>query len=106
MSDEPRDGGKLRLTDDGLEMPEMLRGYKGQFEVRTPQITAQLNTSEEGLPDTDFYDDVFAVYPEAGDYNDHIEEGQMVVSVRGGVPDTKFEIVDERTEDEVEEVTA
>lgn len=93
-----RDGGQLRLTDDGLEMPEMLRGYKGQFEIKTPNITGQINTTEEGLPDEDFYDGPIANYPEEGDYNDRLDEGEMIVQARG-YPNTKFEIVDERSEE-------
>lgn len=92
------DGGELCLTDGGIEMPDMLRGYQGQFEIRTPNITGQMNTTEEGLPDTDFYDGPIAAYPNAGDYNEHINEGEMVIQARGH-PDTKFTIVDERSEE-------
>lgn len=96
-----KDGGKLRLTDDGLEMPEMLKGYVGQFEMKTASITGQLETTDSGLPDAEFYDGVIAAYPEDGDYNAGISAGELVFQARG-YPDTRFRIVDERTEEDSE----
>jgi len=98
MSQEIKDGGTLRLTDEGIEMPEMLKGYVGQFEIRTGSITAQFNTTDQGLPESGYCDAVWGTYPEGGDYNATLDEGEMVVQVRG-YPDTKFEIVDERSEE-------
>lgn len=35
---------ELRLTDEGLEMPEFLKGYTGTFTMRTPSITGEFET--------------------------------------------------------------
>jgi len=70
----------LKLTDKGLEMPEFLRGYTGEFTIRTPNVTGELETTEDGLPDEDFYDGVIAVYPDAGDYHGDLQEGMMGLS--------------------------
>lgn len=99
MSQEIQDGGTLRLTDDGLEMPEPLKGYVGQFEIRTGAITGQINTTDEGMPTDDFYDGVIAVYPEGGDYNEGLDDGEIVFQIRGH-PDIKYTVIDERTEDD------
>jgi len=99
MSESVQDGGELRLTDEGIEMPEMLKGYVGQFEIKTNNITAQMNTTEAGLPEDDISDVVWATYPGSadGDYNNDIEHGEMVVQARG-YPATKFSVIDERDE--------
>jgi hypothetical protein len=91
-----RDGGTLRLTDDGIEMPEMLKGYVGQFEIKTATITAQFNTTEQGLPTDDYSDEVWATYPGDGGYHAHLDAGEMLIQCRGA-PDTLFEVVDERS---------
>lgn len=91
----------LRLTDEGIEMPDMLRGYKGQFHVRTADITGQFNTTESGLPDTEFWDGVIAVYPDDdGDYNPHLGPGLMEVYTTSKEESVVYEVKDERTEDE------
>ena len=91
----------LRLTDEGIEMPDMLRGYKGQFHIRTADITDQFNTTESGLPDTEFWDGVMAVYPDDdGDYNPHLGPGLIEVYTTSKAESKVFEVVDERTEDE------
>ncbi len=92
---------ELRLTDDGLEMPEVLKGHVGSFTIRTPSATAELETTEAGLPDTEFYDGIFATHPDAGEYHGDLREGLMAVSVPG-MPETVYEIIDERS-DEVSE---
>lgn len=90
---------KLRLTDEGLEMPDMLRGYVGQFHVRTADITGQFNTTESGLPDTEFWDGPLAVYPDDdGDYNPHLGPGLIEVYTTSREDSMIFEIIDERTE--------
>jgi len=94
-----RDGGTLRLTDEGIEMPEMLKGYVGQFEIKTPTITAQFNTTNSGLSTDDYSDTVWATYPGDGDYHAHLDAGEMIIQCRGH-PDTLFEIIDEREEEE------
>lgn len=97
-----QDGGVLRLTADGLEMPEMLKGYVGQFEIRTPTVTGQYSTTDRGLPDTEFYNGPIAYYPDAGDYNAHLDEGEIIVQARGH-RDTLFRIRDERADGDTDE---
>jgi hypothetical protein len=93
--------GTLRLTDEGIEMPDMLRGYQGQFHLRTADVTGQFDTTESGLPDTEFWDGVIAVYPDDdGDYNAHLGPGLMEIYTTSKAESTVFEVVDERTEDE------
>jgi len=86
----------LRLTDDGLEMPEFLRGYAGEFTIRTPGVTGEFETSEAGLPDVDFYDGVIAVYPSPGEYHGDLKAGRMGISTDEH-PETVYGIIDERT---------
>jgi len=89
----------LRLTDEGLELPEMLRGYVGSYTIRTADVTGSIETTDHGLPDADFYDGVLAIYPDDdGDYNSHLEAGLLSFETSDD-PETVFEIVDERTED-------
>lgn len=78
-------------------MPEMLRGYTGQFEMKVPNVTGQFNTTDSGLPDEEFWDGPLAVYPAEGTYHEHLDEGEMVLQCRG-YPNTLFQIVDEREE--------
>jgi len=99
MSSNINDGGTLELTDDGIEMPDMLKGYVGQFEIKTAKITAQFNTTDQGLSTDDYSDTVWAHYPESGDYNAGLAEGEMVIQARG-YPDTKFTIQDNREDNE------
>lgn len=90
---------ELLLTDEGLQMPDMLRGYVGQFHVRTADITGQYNTTESGLPDTDFWDGVLAVYPtDDGDYNPHLGPGLIEVYTTSRAESKVFKIVDKRTD--------
>lgn len=89
---------QLRLTDDGLEMPDFLRGYIGEFTMRTPNITDELETSDGGLPDTEFWDGILAEYPSEGDYHGDLREGLMALSTPGH-RETVYEIVDERTDE-------
>lgn len=89
----------LRLTDEGLEMPEMLRGYVGSFKVRTADITGEIQTTEHGLPDEEFYEGVLSVYPDDdGNYNPHLESGLMSFETADN-PERVFEIVDERSDE-------
>ena len=93
----------LLLTDEGLQMPDMLRGYVGQFHVKTADITGQYNTTDSGLPDTEFWDGVLAVYPEDdGDYNPHLGEGLIEVYLTNPDASKVFEVVDKRTEEDNE----
>jgi len=101
------DGGQLtadetlRLSDEGIELPGFLRGYTGTFTIRTGNVDAEYETTAAGLPDTGFYDGIIAVLPEDGDYNPHIPDGHMIITVPGG-PERCYEIVDERGGGEVE----
>ena len=94
----------LLLTDEGLQMPDMLRGYVGQFHVKTADITGQYNTTDSGLPDTEFWDGVLAVYPDDdGDYNPHLGEGLIEVYTTDKSASKVFEVVDKRTEEDNDE---
>jgi len=88
----------LRLTDDGLEMPDFLKGYVGEFTIRTPNVTGDLETSDAGMPEGDFSDGVIDVYPEGGDYHGDLEEGMLAISTDEH-GETVYEVVDERTEE-------
>ncbi len=93
---EPDD--TLRLTDNGLEMPDFLQGFVGEFTVRTPSLTGEFETTTHGLPESDFYDGIIAVYPESGDFHGDLEEGMLAISI----PEHRemiYEIDDQRTED-------
>lgn len=88
----------LKLTDKGLQMPTFLRGYVGEFTVRTPNVTGEVETTDDGLPDADFYDGVIAVYPSSGDYHGDLEEGMMGLSTTNH-RETVYKIIDCRDED-------
>lgn len=93
---EPDD--TLRLTDDGIEMPEMLRGYVGQWHIKTADVTGQLETTDEGLPDAEFYDGPIAVYPDDdGDYNPRLGPGLMEIYTTSEADSKVFRVIDERT---------
>ena len=87
----------LRLTDAGLELPEVLKGYVGEFQIRTPRRTGSFETTGAGLPDGDFYDGVIAVSPKAGTRHDDLDAGMMAISTAEH-RETVYEIIDERTE--------
>jgi len=87
----------LRLTDDGIEMPDFLRGYVGNFTIRTPSITGDMETTKHGLPDDQFYDGPIAAYPSEGDYNQDIPSGCMAISTEDH-PEIVFNITDERSD--------
>lgn len=89
---------QLRLTDEGIEMPEFLKGYSGKFQLRTADITGTMETTEAGLPETEFYEGLLNVYPDDdGDYNPDLAAGYMALSTP--VHDEMiYEVIDERTE--------
>jgi hypothetical protein len=97
---EPDD--TLELTDEGLEMPEFLKGYVGEFEIRTPSITAELETTAAGLPEDDYYDGIIVAYPDDGDYHGDLREGLMGISTDDH-RETVFEIIDKRTKEGADE---
>lgn len=88
----------LRLTDEGLEMPEFLKGYVGEFTMRTANVTGEFETSDAGLPESEFYDGLIAVYPEDGDYHGDLTAGLMGISTTEH-RETVYRIVDERTDE-------
>jgi len=89
----------LYLTDDGITMPEFLKGYVGEFTIRTPNVTGELETSDEGMPTDDVYDGIFAKYPKEGDYHGDLREGLLAISTPR-TPETVFEVIDKREEDD------
>lgn len=86
---------ELRLTDDGIEMPEFLKGYTGDFTARTPTVTGEFESSEHGLPETEFWDGIIAIYPESGDWHGDLEAGMMGLSTPEH-RETVYRIIDER----------
>ena len=90
--------GQLRLTDEGLELPEFLKGHVGEFTLKTADITGTYQTTDAGMPTDDFYDGPIAVYPDDdGDYNPELGPGYLAI----GTPEHGeeiFEIIDERTD--------
>lgn len=94
--------GTLRLTDEGIQMPDFLKGHVGSFTIRTADVTGELQTTEHGLPETDFYDGVIAIYPDDdGEYNPDLGPGLMAIETPQHGEDV-FEIIDERTHPEQE----
>jgi len=92
----------LQLTDDGIEMPEMLRGYTGEFTQRTADVTATLTTTDSGLPDVDVYDGIIAVYPsDDGDHNSHLREGLMSFETPEH-EEVVYRVIDDRTAPDAE----
>jgi len=87
----------LRLTDDGIEMPEFLKGFIGEFKIRTPNVTGEFETTPDGLPDEEYYDGVIAAYPEAGDYHSDLTEGVMAISTEDH-PEAVYQVLDSRSE--------
>lgn len=96
MSTQQEDVDTLELTDEGIEMPERLKGYVGQFEIKTPNVTAQFNTTEKGLTTDDYSDAVWGVYPDGGDYHDELDEGEMIIQARG-YSAKKYRVIDKRS---------
>ncbi len=90
--------GTLQLTDDGIELPEWLRGHTGSFTIQTGNIDGEYETTDTGLPDEQFYDGPIAAMPEGGDYNPHIPDGHMVITAPGE-PEWCYEIVEERSDE-------
>lgn len=93
--DDIRDGGVLRLTEDGIQMPDFLRGFSGTFMMFTPNVDGELETTEEGLPDVEYYDGIFAVDTNSGDYNEWLEAGDIAFETPNH-PVTRYTILDER----------
>ena len=89
---------ELRLTDEGLEMPEFLKGHVGDFTIRTPSITGEYETTDSGLPTDEFYDGPIAAMPGEGDYNSDVPAGHMAVSTPD-LPETTYRVVEERTDE-------
>ena len=87
----------LRLTDAGLELPEVLTGYVGTFQIRTPRRSGTFETTDAGLPDVECYDGVIAVFPKAGTRHGDLDAGMMAISTADH-RETVYEIIDERTE--------
>ena len=89
---------ELRLTDDGIEMPEFLQGYSGEFTMRTAAVTGEFETSDAGLPETEFWDGIIAEYPESGTWHGDLKAGMMGLSTPEH-RETVYKIVDERGDD-------
>lgn len=87
----------LELTDNGIEMPNFLRGYTGEFTVRTPNVTGIFETSDGGLPEKPVANTMFAILPEDGDYHSDLEGSVMAIKT-DTAPETVFKVVDARGE--------
>lgn len=92
---EPDD--TLTLDDDGLHVPDMLAGFVGEFKMRTPSISAEFTTTDEGIDEVS--DGVLATYPTEGGWNPHLDEGMVEIDVPG-YPSKVYEIDDLREEPE------
>jgi len=105
--DVPEDAdGVLELADEGLEMPEFLRGYTGTFTVRTADVTGEMETTDSGLPDEEYNDGLLAVYPDDdGEYNGHLRAGLLSFETVGH-RETVFKVVDVRSEANQNEASA
>lgn len=82
---------ELELNDDGeLILPDYLVGYVGDFTIRTPNVTGEMETSEHGLGETS---DLLGSVPEAGDWHGDLEAGMMAISTDEH-PEKVFRITD------------
>jgi hypothetical protein len=86
--------GELELRDEGLEIPEELIGFVGEFQIRTPNVDGDLETAPGGLPE---FLPVLGAMPAAGDYNEDIEAGEISFAAPG-FSERKYRITDEREE--------
>lgn len=84
--------GSLILDDDGLHLPDWLVGYVGTFTVETPNITMRPTTTERGLSEVN---STLGAYPEAGDWNERLDEGMVALSTPGH-EEMVYEIDDRR----------
>jgi hypothetical protein len=97
-----KDGREYAVCcDQYTTRSDNLRAIYLWVEMKTPNLTGQFNTTDKGLPDSDFYDGPIAAYPEDGDYHAHLSEGEVIICCRVH-RDTLFQIVDERSDREVE----
>jgi len=89
---QPDPVDELRLTDDGLEVPEGLVGYTGAVEVVKPNISKTVYYSEPGVAEIDRE---MVVFPTTGNaQRTGVPPGY--VRIQGDL----YEIVDDRDLDE------
>jgi hypothetical protein len=91
--------GTLVLDDDGLHLPDWLVGYVGTFTVETPSITMRPTTTDRGLSEVS---SILGAYPDDGDWNDHLEAGQIGLSTPGH-EERIYDLDDQRSDDGGEE---
>lgn len=84
--------GELRVTEEGLEIPEEIVGYVGEFQIRTPNVDGVLTTTYAGLPE---FLSVLGEITESGDYNEDLEAGQIAISA-DGFPEKVYRQIDDR----------
>jgi hypothetical protein len=88
--------GELELRDEGLEIPEELVGFVGEFQIRTPNVDGSLETTPGGLPE---FLSVLGAMTGAGDYNEDIAAGEISFATPE-FPERKYRIIDEREEND------
>lgn len=90
-----REKQQLVVDDDGLHVPEWLVGFVGEFQMRTPNVEGDLETTDDGLPPVV---GPLGAYPEEGDYHEDLDEGEMALSTPEH-DEVVYQIIDQRTED-------
>lgn len=88
--------GTLTVNEDGLLLPDWLVGYVGEFRMRTPNVTGEMETTEQGLSDRL---STLGAIPEEGTYNSDLRAGQMALKIPGE-PEYVYKVVDEAEEHE------
>jgi hypothetical protein len=66
----------LVVEDGELILPDYLVGYIGQFTIRTPSVTGEMETTEHGPGETS---GVLGAVPEGGDHHADLEAGMMAI---------------------------
>lgn len=97
------DGGKvsaektLRLTDEGLELPEWFRGYTGRFTVKTSTLSCTVSTGNAPVPDDELWDGPIAAVPQDEENCcSRIPSGCLVLTAPGKL-ERCYRIVDKRS---------
>ncbi len=105
MSDKQSDGEQhevdydetLELTEEGIEMPDMLRGYQGEFKYHTASVTGTINTIASGYPDAEYFDGAIATYPhDDGNKNLYLAPGYIGLQTDERPEEKVFKVVDKR----------
>lgn len=83
--------GEVHVTEEGMHLPDWLVGYTGEFTMRTANIDGTLTTTDAGLDDVS---PALGAYPKDGDYNPHLDAGQVEFEADGRVE--IYDVIDDR----------